>query len=122
MIGMTAQSVVAAVIPLVLSFGGGTAIAFFSKENAEIRKDAERAIFALSIGALIGLFGGIFIAENQLLTCRSSRNENRDSVSDRKYLRSIKSDEIVALDEQVRNSRLSKEEAFDKIVELANKP
>ncbi len=124
LIGMSANGAVAIVIPLLFTFAGGSAIAYFSRQSAEVIRQANRSITALSLGCLVGVFSGIIITENQLLTFNSAapRRAARESVEATKYLRAGEIERAKAIDALVRTGRLTKEAAYDELKPLLLAP
>ena len=88
LVGFTAESITASIVPLLFAFGGGSAIAFLQKLSVPDQRTAASAIFGLSLGCLVGLYAGLYVAERQLLT----PPERRGLLSE-EYLEVLRSEE-----------------------------
>jgi len=124
LVGLSAQSTVAILIPLLFTFGGGSAVAFLPSLDAASRKLAAAAVIALSLSCLIGLYTGIIVSERQLLSSQEKRASSlsaRTSIADRKYLRAIDMREVDVIDQRQRNNDISVKQAYEQLYELAKK-
>jgi hypothetical protein len=123
LVGMTRASVVGAVIPLLLAFSGGTAIAFFAKQSAEIRKIAERNIFGLSAGAIAGVVLGIVVSDNRLLTFRAYQQDAvaKEAAHSREtYLFNNRIKSVQAVEQKLGNGRLTLEQAYEELKKICS--
>ena len=66
--GFSATSVVTQLIGLFFALAGGSVIAFLRKLSAEDRKVASQALFAVTLGCLVGLYVSIVMVQWQLLS------------------------------------------------------
>lgn len=115
-------------IPLLFATFGGSIVAFGKDLDVGHRKEAYVGLFALSIFCFIGIIGGVIAVENRILTPtvvasgqRSIGKSQTAENTEKHYLRSMDVDFINSIDSQVRQSSLSKEKAYDKIVEHVNR-
>lgn len=111
---LTAESVVSTLLPLIFTFAGGSAIAFGSTLKKEVLNLASVAILTLSIGALSGIYSGVYIFEHKLLTPENKR----ESRSETPYLRNLKIEKINIIDHQKRSGVLTTEEAYQEILNI----
>lgn len=121
LIGLTAESVVSAFLPLLLAFVGGSIIAFISKIPIADRIDASLAVSALSLSCLVGLYISIAASEHQVLTPDYSSDLQvgaEESIEDRKYLRSEQLELTHAVDQRFRNGQIDAAEAYSKLREI----
>src|SRR5438128_2252077 len=85
-----------------------------TKANPSITLDQSFPHLTLSVGTLLGLYSGLFITENQLLSIdRTKSLKDRPGVVDRKYLRADEISLFQSIDAQVRNQMKTKEQAYD---------
>jgi hypothetical protein len=103
LVGLTSESVVMGIIPLLFTFAGGSAIAFFRKIPKEDQKKSAQALFAISFSCLIGIYFGIFISEYQLIS-KKNEGENRFTIEQKKYLRTEIIKSVNAIDMRYRLS------------------
>lgn len=118
LIGLTAESVTSSVLALLFAFGGGSAIAFIQKLNIQERVLASKAILALAISCLIGVYAGIYIAENQIFTPDEGRVEKRISIEDRKYLRENIVNSANSIDQLYANKQINLQKAYMEMYQL----
>lgn len=114
MVGLTAESVISALLPLLFAFGGGSAVGLLHKLDADGRKAASGAILSLSIACLVGTYIGITVSEYQLLTPPERRQLRADaSISESKYLRSFLASEASRIDQLKATGILTAEQAYE---------
>lgn len=121
LIGFTKESVVNAFIPLILTFGGGSIIAFLGGVPQVERVRATLAVGCISIFCLLGLYFSLFVTESQLLTpelTRSNDLKGISSIDSRKLLRSDITSRVTQIDQQLRNNQINQREAYDALVEF----
>ena len=127
LVGLSATSAVTALLGLVFAFAGGSILAFLEKFGVEDRRVAAQALFALSIACTVGLYTGIVVSEHQLLSPRRpviavadslQRGKARESVADRKYLRSGVLNGVDAIEALHRRGDLSGEAAYKQLRDL----
>ncbi len=129
LIGLTAQSVVTAVVPVLFAFGGGSILAFMKELPLEFRKEAVQAIAALSLMCLVGVYTGIIVCEHRILSpsgvrygVGAEKNETERQValpsvvSDNKYLRENLLSEVKAIEQQILHG-LSYTNAYQRLAE-----
>jgi len=122
LVGLTAQSVVTPLLGLLFAFIGGSVIAMVGKLPPADRRLAGQCIIALSLGCLIGTYGGIVVSDYQLLSPKRDHvSAMRMTVADRKYLRSQVIEPSAAIQLQYAQGRISAEEAFRKLQDLLQK-
>jgi hypothetical protein len=119
LVGLSAQSTVAIILPLLFAFGGGSAIAFLPKLDAKDREQAAAAVMAMSLSCLVGVYSGILVSEYQILSPKNSPSRSRaGSIAEMKYLRGATMDKIVAIDQQFRTHTLTAVQALEQLHEL----
>jgi hypothetical protein len=116
LVGLSATSALAVIIPLLFTFGGGSAIAFLPKLDTASRKLAATAVIALSLSCLIGVYFGIFVSEHQFLSASSTSRQI--AIAERKYLRSTSLSEVDVIDQKLRTRELTAEEAYRQLYQL----
>lgn len=95
MVGLSADSVVKLLIPLVLTFAGGSVIALRERFDRDKLVFSLHSLLGLSIGGVLGVYSAIYINEHRFLTPASQRAvdyKNIATAKDGKYLRSTPSD------------------------------
>jgi hypothetical protein len=115
LVGLTSEKVVTPVIGLLFSFIGASILTVLHKLTHADRMAAGKAILALSVSCLVGVYGGVLVSEHHLLTPKDAANA---TVGDR-YLRK---GEVVAangIELQRIQKRLTLEEAYDQMLKLA---
>lgn len=126
--GLANSPIAATVIAAILSFTGGT-IAFVAKERKARIKLFLIAMASFSILACFGLFLGIAVKENKLLTNTARIKEiselsmsNRDAqkLLSRDYLKNSKLNKIEAITVKYRNKDLTGDDAFEALLEVIN--
>ena len=115
LIGLSAESTLSVVLPLLFAFGSGSAVAFLHKLNINDRKLAASAVAALSISCLIGTYTGVIVSEYQLLTPHKDIKENSSAIVDRKYLRSFDINYVETIDQSYKSGVYTVEEAYEEI-------
>ena len=121
LIGFTAESVTSSVLALLFAFGGGSAISFMQKLDTQDRATAGKAIVALSLACLLGLYVGIILSEYQLLSPGGQGQTVRTSVEARKYLRGNLISKAHAIDQQLQlgsKTYEQLEEAYEEMYQL----
>lgn len=118
LVGLTAESTVTALIGLLFALIGGSAISFMHKLSDREKLIASKAISGLSIACLIGVYTGIFVSDNQVLTRKENQSSTRVSVSDRKYVRSKLINRAHAIDQRKANGFLSAEAAYKELYQF----
>ena len=128
LVGMTSEKVVTPVIGLLFSFVGASILTTLHKLNPHDRLVAGKAIFALSLFCLVGVYSGVLVTEYRLLSPKiqgvsaSSAKPEKTSDSsapDNKYLRSATIDKANAIDLLKAQGRLSPDEAYAQMYQLA---
>ena len=122
LIGMSAESTVTVVLPLLFAFGGGSAVAFLHKLSDRDARRAAMAVVALSLSCLVGVLGGVVVTERQLLTpsdLRKARREASPTVESLKVLRSEALDSLADADAQKRAKIITCDQAYDRVYRLA---
>ena len=99
LVGLSAESTLSVVLPLLFAFGGGSAVAFLHKLPPSERRLAAAAVVTLSLSCLIGVYTGIVVSEHQLLSPSIDDSDDRTAVADRKYLRRIDIEEVQRIDQ-----------------------
>ena len=117
LVGMTAQSVVTALLGLLFAFVGGSLIALMGKLASSDRQLAGKCILSLSLGCLLGTYTGIFVSENQLLS-NSDTPSSRHAIAEKKYLRSEVLDHAQAVQSRYAQGAISTEEAYKALLSI----
>jgi hypothetical protein len=121
LVGLTSESVVSALMPLLFAFGGGTAVGFIPKLDAKARTAASVAITALSLMCLAGTYVGIAVSEYQLLTPPERRQARAEaSVADLKYVRSFLVKSADEIDQQRAIGQLTTQQAYEALYKLVS--
>lgn len=119
LVGMTAESVVGAILPLLFAFGGGSAIGFFHKLGAKSRHAASAAILAISVACLIGVYVGIAVSEHQWLTPHDRKQvRSTASIAESKYLRSYLASEADQIDQLKSSGAMTAEQAYQALYKI----
>jgi hypothetical protein len=117
LVGMTSESAVTPTLSLLFSAAGGSIVVLLHKVPETERKILGKLLLALSISCLFGIFDGIVVTEHRLLSPRSATRAQ----SDTKYLRSMTSKEIDAIDIEYKSRAISAGEAYSRLYALAKK-
>jgi hypothetical protein len=120
LVGLSAESTLAVIIPLLFSFGGGSAVAFLPKLALPDRQQAAAAVIALSIACLAGAYFGIFISEHQLLSPASLSVKRQSSIGEMKYLRAFDMRDVDTIDQQYRTHVFGAEKAYELLHKLVS--
>ena len=121
LIGLSAESTLSVVIPLLFSFGGGSAVAFLHKLTPEERKLGAAAVVALSLSCLIGAYTGIMTSEYRLLSPETNGKVETRSIEENKYLRTVSFSKVQLIDQRYKvDSAFSAEEAYEKLYKLVS--
>jgi len=120
LLGLSSDSVVKTIIPLLFAFGGGSAIGFLHKLEDRFRTRAYQLIFVVSISCLFGTYSGIIMSEYQLLSPNKTQvNRAEKSIKDKKYLFSgetiSKADEI---DQLYSSGLMEVEDAYESLYKI----
>ncbi len=118
LVGLSAESTLAVVIPLLFSFGGGSAVALLPKLDQPSRKEASAAVIALSVSCLAGVYSGILVSEYQFLSPRASSVSGATSIAEKKYLRSLNLNDVDRIDQRYRAGDLTADKAYEQLYQL----
>lgn len=124
LVGFSSGSVLAVLLPLLFTFGGGTAVGFLPKLDVDKRRLAAAAVIALSLSCLAGVYVGIFVSERQLLSpahVRETVSTKPTTREDRGYLRTALFDEATIIDQKFRANELNAEQAYEQLYQLVKK-
>jgi hypothetical protein len=134
LVGLTAHSVVTAVLSLIFAFAGGSIIAFLGKVAPDDRKLAGQAICALSFACVVGLYGGITVSEWHVLSPKIFRPAasmpavskapptNVPASLANKYLDSNAVSAIDSIDLLYRRKLITAGEAYEKLYDTVRTP
>jgi len=121
LVGLTSESVVSALMPLLFAFGGGTAVGFMPKLDPTAQRAASIAITALSLSCLLGTYVGIAVTEHQVLTPEPRRQARATaSVADLKYVRSFIVTQADQIDQRRANGELTAQQAYEALYKLVS--
>lgn len=113
----TATGVVASLLPLFFAFAGGSAIAFSGQADRRAAVAASVAIIGMSLGCLLGVYTGIYVAQHKLLT----PPESRASPASGSYLREFSVDQAEMIEQLRQAGTLSTEDAYKQLLEVSRK-
>ena len=71
LVGLSDTPIVKTVVELLFAFGGGSIIAFIKGINAHERKVAGASVLALSLACSFGVYSGVLVKTNRLLSPRA---------------------------------------------------
>jgi hypothetical protein len=120
LVGLSAESALAVIVPLLFAFGGGSAVAFLHKLGPAERTRSAGAVVALSIGCLIGVYVGIVVSERQALSPSKRRLAREATTADLKYLRSADIEKVNEIDQRYKGGALSAAEAYERLYSLVS--
>jgi hypothetical protein len=123
LVGLSSENTVAIIIPLLFTFGGGSAIAFLHKLDVGSRRMAATSVIALSLSCLLGVYSGIIVCEHQLLTPKANRTSilaERPTVDSRKLVKDLNVSAVQAINIKYRTGDLSAEDAYNQLYELVS--
>jgi len=108
---MSAQSLSQTVLAAIFALFGGSLLAFFEKLSVNGQTKASVGLLAISLGALVGVYSGVYINEHQLLTPLPLRTKSEPT----KYLRENVLTDINAIDSKYRTGILTAKEAYEQL-------
>ena len=118
LLALSAQSLVQAVVAALFALFGGSVVAMLEKLSEAHQAKAALAILAVSVGALVGVYAGLYVNEHQLMTPEKGRVLPTAEKEPRKYLRENTLSNARAVDQQYRNGALTAKDAYDKLQAL----
>jgi hypothetical protein len=122
LLAMSAQSLAQAVIAALFALFGGSIIVLLEKMNEQNQVRASIGMLGISVGALVGVYSGLYVNDHELLTpphLRAVAGRDAAKVQEvRKYLRENVLDETRAIDTQYRNGMISTKEAYERLKTL----
>jgi hypothetical protein len=120
--GLSASSVVSALLGLVFAFFGGSVITVLHKLTAAQQQVAAKCLFCLCLLCLAGVLGGIAISEWQLLSPSGIRHGGeRKTVEQRKYLKETLATDAATIDNDLRQGNINGAEAYKRLREAIRK-
>lgn len=114
LIGLSAESTLGVVMPLLFAFGGGSALAFLHQISEANRRTAAKAVVSLTLACLVGTYAGIVVSERQWLTPVELRSTG-GSIEDRKVLRSLAIAEVDLIDTRYKLGEISAADAYERL-------
>lgn len=120
LVGLSAESTLSVVLPLLFAFGGGSALAFLHKLQPSDRRLAAAAVAALSLSCLLGTYGGIMVSEYQILSPTRGDPVSSSAVVDRKYLRTVDISVVQLIDQRYKAAEYTAERAYEEIYRLVS--
>lgn len=127
LVGLSAESTVSVLIPLLFTFGGGSAVALLPKLGQADRLIAATAVVSLSVFCLLGVYAGIVVSERQLLSSAPARDRRavtapaRASIEERKYLRQVSFDSVALIDQRYKDRLLTATQAYEQLYGLVTR-
>jgi hypothetical protein len=127
LVGLTAHSVVTALLSLIFAFTGGSVIALLGKVSPDDRRLAGQAICALSLTCLLGVYSGIAVSEWRVLSPRtqsttlaetdkgSGKGELGPTSIVNKYLNSGEASAVESIDFQYRKHAITADDAYEQL-------
>jgi hypothetical protein len=119
LIGLSAESTLSVVLPLLFAFGSGSAVAFLHKLKPEDRKLAGAAVTALSLSCLLGAYSGILVSEHQILSPTRPPPAPGQTIEARKYLRTIDVRPLELIDQRYKGGEMTAAEAYEALYQVA---
>ncbi len=133
LVAMSEQHLAQAVIAALFALFGGSLLTFLQRLTDDNQKRASIGVLAISLGALVGVYSGLYVNEYQLLTPPARRfmlgpipNSTVEAKKDfeikaRKYLKENVLPPANAIDMKYRTHLLSAEAAYEQLRELLEK-
>jgi hypothetical protein len=120
MLGLTSESAVKTVIPLLFAFVGGSIFAALGKLSESDRKLAGRSVFALSVSCALGTVVGIVTNQYRLLSPHPDHAQISYENKDDDYLKNAivrsAADEI---DSEKQQGNLTTAQAYERMYKIA---
>jgi hypothetical protein len=132
LLAFSQQSLTQAVVAALFAFFGGSIVPLTLLKDRNSLAAIAISTMGLSIGAMAGVYSGIYVNEHQLLSpnklvqgVKNSLKE-KDQASDRlpetsKYLKENVMKEAYAIDGKLRGNLLSKDTAYEQILAICTK-
>ena len=117
LLGMTAEPLVKYVIGILFTFVGGSVFAFLHKLNDKDRAVAGQAVFALSLGCLVGVYSGVWVNQHRSLSPATTASAAQAAAPE-PYLRNAKVDQANEIDRERQSGILTPEQAYEKMYHL----
>ena len=123
LLAFSSQSLVQAVVAAVFAFFGGTVLAVIGNKTRAEQQAVAVGTLGISLGALIGVYSGIYVNEHELLsppgqkTLVSTGLTTPDKVY-RKYLRENSLRAAAEIDQKRRTGVLTAEKAYEHLYKL----
>jgi hypothetical protein len=106
------------VVPLLFAVFGGSITAFGKNLADSPRREAYAGLLALSLFCTIGIIIGVVAVEYRWLSPVAPVNGPSASAPRDRYLRAQTNDAIHAIEVQVRQGQMSKQDAYDKLISI----
>ncbi len=142
LVGLSAESTLSVLVPLLFAFAGGSAIAFLHKlSTPSEQRTAGIAVIGLSLSCLLGVYVGIVVSEYQLLSPTenvveslpqtgqetnlgsddsSPQPSSRASIADRKYLRTVDISLVNQIDHRLKAGEFTTARAYEELYRLVS--
>ena len=117
LLGMTSEPVVKYVIGILFTFVGGTVFAFLQRLTEKDRAVAGQAVFALSLGCLIGVYSGVWVNQHRSLSPTTAAGAQPVATPEF-YLRNANLDQANEIDREKQAGVLNSEQAYEKMYRL----
>jgi len=135
LVGMTATSVVTSLLGLLFAFAGGSVITVMHRLNAVDRNVAGKALAALSLACVVGIYSGVYVCEHRLLSpppkpgvsnttdhaASPVANSENASPAANKYVMAEIVSETQAIDQQLAARQIKPEEAYRRLREVVER-
>lgn len=121
MLGLTSESVVKVVIPLLFAFVGGSIFAALDKLSESDRKLAGQCVLALSVSCALGTVGGITTNQYRLLSPHPNEAQTSYEDKDSAYLRKATLKSIAdEIDSEKQQGNLTTDQAYETMYKIAS--
>lgn len=125
LLAFSTQSIVQGVVAGVFAFFGGSILAVINTRSRNSQVATAAGTIGLSIGALLGVYSGLFVNEHQLLSPQEVRLARPQSqphaATPTKYLRENLLQSSSEIDQKLRTRQITIEEAYERQYQLNNK-
>jgi ABC-type enterochelin transport system permease subunit len=123
LLAFSAQSLVQAVVAAIFAFFGGSVLAVIGNKTRAEQQAVALGTLGISLGALVGVYSGIYVNEHELLSPPGQKTSKASSAATqeqivRKYLRESVLPPAAEIDQKRRNRVLTNEQAYEQLYKL----